>query len=233
MTTPAACFLLHTLGFMGFPRGRPMAAIPWRTAYCPIDLPRSLPLSTGGGGGPLAGCTERDKELRCPRLVSEWGRHLPRVWLFCLYSQNPTNPKRAPGVNAYVPGATLLLPLRPQRASVPDGGSMMISLRHLVSYSSMGVVAVRCAAGCTCAPRLIDASWGGRYGTVPYQSGRNMSVHLTHELIANVTDARLDCLVSLRVVRQTSSGGHRFVLNEVTLQATTHPAATHGRPPSV
>jgi len=31
----AACFLLHTLGFEGYPRGRPIEAVPWRTAHCP------------------------------------------------------------------------------------------------------------------------------------------------------------------------------------------------------
>ena len=290
---PAACYLLHTLGFVGFPRGRPMAAVPWRTAYCggagdgatlygaarvdaavstggslahgatPVadttaegELASALTQSNGSilvGGSAIGsigrgarrherasahdaqnraplphwmqavavGCVDVDAWHKCTRSVESWQGRLPRVWLFCLHSQNARNPKRSPGVNAYVPGATILLPVRPHLASAVDGGALRISLKHLVSYTQMGVVALTCSNGCACLPSRIDASWEGRHGSTSYRNkmGRNISAHLTYSFLANVTRATSECVVALTVARASSSGGHRFILNEVTLQA--------------
>eukprot|EP00966_Prymnesium_polylepis_P296973 6860938-Prymnesium_polylepis.2 len=244
----AACYLLHSIGFAGFPRGRPLQAVPWHTAHCAKSISRRadaaaralFPAVSGGstagmqakfGAGPswlqraVEGCSEVDAVHRCTPSVEVWKGVLPRVWLFCLNSQSVRNPKRSPGVNAYVPGATLFLPLRPIEASAADGGAVQVSIKHLVSYKHMGVAALTCLHGCTCEAQRIDASWDGRHGSMPaYRNllnGRNVSAHMVFSLVANVTRAEVECVVVLRVLQRTSSGGHRFVVKDVSMRVHT------------
>ena len=94
-------------------------------------------------------------------------------------------------------------------------GHVLLQLHHLVSYAGMGAARVECAAGCACAPRVVDAH---RVGEV-----RNVSVFEAVELAATAQKGP-PCELVVTVLNATSSGGHKFKLRA--LVVTTPPAQT-------
>ena len=201
-----ACYTLdraHADRYLGGDRDN-RRTLPWYSVACPP-----------GAGGCTAQQLDEAKRAaspKCPKVPSD--EPMPSVWFFCLYSMAPGNRKRSPGVVAMLPAATLFVPLRPHEAvGASDGDGFCISVWHLTSYEQMGVAMLRCAGGCRCEPRTIDAH---RPPAKTY--GRNVSVYWEHTVWAVAHRARDECVVQLRVDERTESGGHKFKVSEVNLR---------------
>lgn len=214
----AACFQM----LEGVGRSQKSSALPWRTAACP----------TGGGAfgasAPAAslqaaGCREVDAEWQCPRVYRRPSiAQLPPVWAFCplstVFSEEDAS-KQSPGVVAFDPGATLLLPLptdwamRSDRPAPSDAVAQgfNVSLHYVVSWRAMGVVRIGCTGGCACDEHELDAHT--TFAT------RNVTIFTEHRFPVSlrVAPGEARCGVQLTVLDRTSSGGHLFKLRDVLL----------------
>lgn len=108
---------------------------------------------------------------------------------------------------ALVPGAALFLPIDVPFASARGPTALRVTLLHLTSYDSMGIVRVRCAAGCSCAEQRVDAH-------VP--DGR-VSFYREWGFDATTHASQLCLLVAL-LTNETSSGGRKFKIRQVNVQ---------------
>ena len=102
-------------------------------------------------------------------------------------------------------GALLEFAFRTKLAELPAGARARLTLRVLTSYEGMGAAALSCAAGCACEPAVLQGHVNG-------------SVSVEHDAHVAVTQAEA-CVLQLRVLPETSSGGHKFKLLGVTLGA--------------
>lgn len=95
----------------------------------------------------------------------------------------------------------------------------MLRLEYLQSYEGMGIVRLTCVAGCACEPQRIDAHHMGDL--------RNVSVFAQHSFkVTSVTglqagtqsqSLRHDCELQLRILKRTSSGGHKFKVRSLSV----------------
>ena len=196
------------------------APLVWHTAYCAVAGASPFVPATStvllGTSSSSAVCVEADVGVDCKQGKLDWGARLPRVWFYCGNALGPTR-KRSPGIIALVPGATLFFALRPppfviarEDNSRPRRPAIAARIRllHLVSYENMGIVRLRCTAGCRCNDTLIDAHRLSRR--------RNVSVFTESEV--SVWLEPIDsCGIELRVDETTSSGSHKFRLRSLTL----------------
>ena len=129
-----------------------------------------------------------------------------------------------------VPGATLLTRVDIAMASWRANGRqrdahasvIKLSLEYLVSYEKMGVARLTCTTGCSCAPQRINAH---QVGDV-----RNVSIFAQYEFNVTRTLGELrgpgstlamthDCELQLRILEQSSSGGHKFKVRSIIVSA--------------
>ena len=177
-------------------------SLPWRTAWCGADGRR---------------CSDWNLEHACPSSLTAVRTDTPPAWIFCDVSLDA---KRTPsrGLVAFRPGSTLRLqvPVHTREDSSTtaasttqeqSGGMMHIDLIHLTSHEHMGIVLARCALGCTCEERQIDAH---RRAVI-----RRETILLTHTVHATALDGASLCTLELRLLNRTSSGEHQFKLAEV------------------
>jgi hypothetical protein len=181
------------------------------------------------------GCHERPRTA-CPtsrafptpykHILKVWRDGWPDGWVHCNHTISPT-PRIMKNLAAFVPGAMAHLSLhrpaflvRASEAATRRPAPARIRLLHLASYEHMGIVRASCVRGCTCRPSDIDAH-------LPARGGRNVSVYVDAELkitfpvdsanpSASPSSPRR-CVLGLRVLDRTTSGGHRWVLTRVTV----------------
>ena len=119
--------------------------------------------------------------------------------------------KVSPGVTALVAGATLQTTVdTTSRVGVGEDGAavanvssaVIVQLQYLQSYEGQGIVSIHCLRSCWCAEQRIDAHKPAAEG------GRNESVFAEYSF--GVTGRTRDCGLRLRVLEETSSGGHGF-----------------------
>ena len=91
--------------------------------------------------------------------------------------------------------------------------AVRVAVDYLTSYEGHGVVSVRCARGCSCRQRSVDA----HRGREPGGAAPNASMFLSFEL--RVTGASADCALQLLVLNATSSGRHKFKVRDVNVYA--------------
>ena len=156
----------------------------------------------------------------------------PASWVWCPVSLSPKNRKPSEGVVALRPGAVLVTSFDAYLASVTSdqirpatsvtaadvAADVTVLLEHLVSYQGMGRVLVECQAGCTCKPQVID---GHHVDPI-----RNTSVFVETSL-AVCAVASQSCRLQITVLRDSSSGLHKFKLRSLRVKAT---AGNTGRP---
>lgn len=88
----------------------------------------------------------------------------------------------------------------------------VIRLEHLVSYERMGVVQLSCAHGCTCETHSIDAHRNGEV--------RDQSIYENHEFaVTSAATRQQPCELQLEVLKETSSGGHKFKVRQIVVRA--------------
>ena len=220
----AACYSLLEGGdrfnrdrHLAYQRLRPN---PWVTAYCVRRPAVHAPLSAADSG-----CTSYNRHVRC---VPELVRAPPSpssqpVWLYCFqaFRGDGTLGKKSPGVLALQPGATLEMPVDTRlhdafnerrgaaRRNISEA-RLTAKLLHLTSYNSMGRIELSCHFGCVCTRHVLDAHH------VSY-SERNVSVFKDH--LFDIFGGSATCVLRARVLRSTSSGGHKFKLRFLTITA--------------
>ena len=185
----------------------------WSTAHCAHLLQK------------FGECKRQNELTVCPVLV----RRVPRVWFFCsnalLYSSGDSANlatgrhvhfqvgKVSPGVLALVPGATLWVDLDalPSRSSASANGSVRVRISYLTSYEYMGKAILSCERRCTCTPLTLDAHRASGIGTTE----RNSSIFASRWFPARVSAT--PCSLRLTVLQQTSSGGHKFKVNQISV----------------
>ena len=181
--------------------------VEWRTAHC------------NGGSHPDESCPTsslpRVQGARCPDTGPDGAYlgHLPRVWVFCERSLAGSNKKRSPGIVGFVPGATVFVRIPLPHGDRASRSRLRISLSYLVSHEHMARALLRCRLPCTCETQTIDAH--------RTSNERNSAVYQMHafELAApaNVTGSASECELEVRVLPQTSSGEHKFKLQQLTV----------------
>lgn len=191
-------------GFRGNSRRRHAV---WRTAHCAIPLQAR------------ERCSQVTADLPCPRSVQQGAETAANVWFFCdralqhvpitatlSTSTKLGSGKISPGVLAVVPGATLWveLDLLPSWGSALARGAVRIRISYLTSYVHMGMAAVGCDAHCSCEPQTLDA-----------HRRVNESIFASHWFPARVTSS--PCVLRLTVLATTSSGGHKFKVNQISV----------------
>jgi hypothetical protein len=196
-------------------RRRPRCGAPavWRTAACTSALP----------GGALqhrwGACEWQPASEACDQYRSS--ADAAGAWMHCATTLPldasgrllPARRRVSPGLVALAPGALLDVQLDTRLASGhSDSTAVVLSIEYLTSYLGHGVVAARCARGCRCDERLIDAHVPSSDRTAP-----NASMFLDFELRA--TGASADCALQLLVLATSASGQHKFKIRHVNAYA--------------
>lgn len=114
-----------------------------------------------------------------------------------------------------VSGALLEFAFRTKLPELPADARARLTLRILTSYEGMGAAALSCVAGCACEPATLQGHVSG-------------SVSVEFDAHLPVTQAEA-CTLQLRVLPETSSGGHKFKLLGVSLGALPPPTASRRR----
>ena len=192
----AACYHLHASGLEVLA----LDELAWSTCH---TAPGAM------GAVHSSECTPTHSAHKCPRsytppsdatsdhthAVKPQARGLPTVWVVCPFSLNG---QMSPGVAAFMPGATLHIPLPTDwlgdGTSNSDGHDGLSSasgtsdighetaslaafnatLQYTISYRLMGRVGITCAGRCSCASHQLDAHATFRE--------RNMTVYSEHTL---------------------------------------------------
>ena len=165
-----------------------MRNLDWSTAQCRSD-----------------GACEPLNHTVCPR--SNTARSADPGFSYCqraLSGKGGKGGKVSPGALALLPGAQL--EFAPDTRLLSGGtradpqARLQAGLEYLISYESMGRAVLRCESRCSCREQRLDAH---RTSTV-----HNESVFIRHFWqIRGATDT---CRISLRVLSESSSGGHKF-----------------------
>ena len=145
----------------------------------------------------------------------------------CDHTISPT-PRLYKNLACFVPGATVALTIHAptfvsQRAvETPFANvSAVVKLLHLESYEHMGVARASCEHGCACEPVEIDAHRPPGRG----KRDRNVSIYVEATVrvrfMPMATRRRRMCVMALRMMEQTASGEHRWVLARVTVGSIT------------
>ena len=231
--TKAACYHLDE----GMGRASLSSALPWHTAACPLASRTAMSASVGAPAASLraASCEHADAVLACPKAY-DGSPGLPPVWTYCAHAVGrwrDHKSKPSPGVDAFVPGATLLLPLptnwlttRHDGQSAALSNSFNVTLQYLISWAAMGTVRISCTDSCACDEHELDA-----HATF---SSRNVSIFTEHRFVVRMqrppgepTGRRAEeaahCGLSLVVLNRTSSGGHMFKVRDVVLFVRANP----------
>jgi hypothetical protein len=120
--------------------------------------------------------------------------------------------KPSPGIVALSPGATVFL-LLGEIVGAELGSRATVALSYLVSYEHMGIVTCNCEGACECDAQRIDAHRPSNNAT------RSDSIFESHNVPVQTrpqTSAR-ECVVRCTVSAETSSGGHKFKLRQVSV----------------
>uniref|UniRef100_A0A7S3W8L1 SGNH hydrolase-type esterase domain-containing protein n=1 Tax=Emiliania huxleyi TaxID=2903 RepID=A0A7S3W8L1_EMIHU len=151
--------------------------------------------------------------------------------------------KRTDGVVALRPGATIEFGVaveawRPLRRKEPleagrDAANLpraCATLHYLTSYERQGRAAVSCFGSCRCDPFVLDAhsrpSRGGRRVSITAERGVELSVSndpsrpsegASSTSIHRRSTGEASCYMRLRLLNETSSGGHHFKLQMLTV----------------
>jgi hypothetical protein len=213
------CYRFATAGATGLTSQSMQRAenLPWRTAQCPQP---SIPFESCEAGGPsLCPSSRRPTAFAAG------------AWFWCSRALQMIGARRelallgkiSPGAAAITPGATLelLLDTSSRRvggpSSPPTSPHVQARLHYLASYHDQGILSVRCWQGCACAEQTID-------GYRSNAEGRNESTFEEHTW--SIVGRTTSCRLRLRVLNQTSSGGHYFKLR--TLMVSSNDAASYG-----
>ena len=243
-TQKAACYHLG----QGFGRAGSVSALPWHTASCAtIGASENGALSLGDNpmaAFQTAACTHVDMELLCPasyRLIDRGGNALPPVWTYCTHSVSTSSTqsrKPSPGVVAFKPGATLLIPLPTEWLTIDGSGSSGSSLQggasafhfnatlqYVISWRLMGSVRIRCTDSCTCTEHTLDAhvsSWT-RNSTIFTEHRVPITFNPQIHPAPASSPTSASCGLLLTLLPGSSSGGHMFRLRDVVLYVSSSP----------
>ncbi|KAG2488905.1 hypothetical protein HYH03_012535 [Edaphochlamys debaryana] len=129
-------------------------------------------------------------------------------WVLVFFDGDQAH-RHKPGLVAWEPGSTLQVrgvpgEHQPMTSPGPDGW-VAVAITFLISYTERGMAEVTCVSGCTCDPLVIDSHTEHHYS-------------VSDNRFFAVTQSP-DCLLQLRVLTNTTSGGHRFKLLGVTVKA--------------
>ena len=152
-------------------------------------------------------------------------------------------PKFKPGLTAFAAGARVVLALTSGSPDTPSdvepsslghvgsaaeardalvlqnntGGVELLraelSLRYLVSYEGMGVAEISCLRGCYCRRTRLDAARNSSRTSLWEPWWQRVRIESLPGPAGNV-----HCLVAIEVLRETSSGGHKFKLGGINLR---------------
>jgi hypothetical protein len=205
-------------------------------------------------GGALAAswdrCTPQPAATGCGKYSSP--ADAAGAWMYC-YNALPLDEhgrlrtkggesvrrKVSPGLVALAPGALLDVPLDTRLSAEASNASaaVRVAVEYLTSYEGHGVVRARCARGCRCDEATVDAHVpraepaDGSAAAASNASGApNASTFLSFELA--VTGASADCALQLLVLKETSSGRHKFKVRYVNVWSSEeagHPAGVTRR----
>ena len=178
----------------------------WESAQCIMDA--SPPL-----------CGRINPPPPCP--VGTQLTSAPKAWAFCLWALVLnggviTRGKKSPGLVALSPGATLsvLLGAIFDATGTKPASSATIVLTHLASYEHMGIVAYECEGVCACDSQQIDAHRATVNGK------RSDSIFESYSIAVRprpLSTLGAECVLRLQVLTNTSSGGHKFKVRQVSV----------------
>ena len=190
-----------------------------------LQLQPACPTQIGELGGVAVPAAAGSREAARAAAYAEFMAHPPEHWFFCGVSLGAAKRKISSGVVALVPGAVL----RARLEGLAPGESTLV-LEHLVSYEGMGVARLECVSGCECETQRIDAHRINQMRNVSVFEAHTFSAraphaaphtaphtvphqHRTHPRRATTPP----CEIRLTLLRQTSSGGHKFKVRTLTV----------------
>ena len=236
----AACY--HLAPTAGGSSHADAAALPWRTVTCWPAEDVSPPPRTNAASLDPSGChSDNDaKSRKCPStyhlprvLGSADAPPLPPVWTYCPMSTVGNAggaSKPSPGVAAFVPGATLIVPLPTdwlqKRSGSAATSTFNVTLQHLVSWNSMGSVRVACTGACTCTDHVVDAHAETQAGkqkvTVFTEHTFEAALHY-RDAMHPAGESDKECGLVLQVTNASSSGGYMFKVRDILLFLAANP----------
>jgi len=98
-----------------------------------------------------------------------------------------------------------------------------LSLRYLVSYEGMGVAEISCLRGCHCRRTRLNAARNSSRTSLWEVWWQRVRIESLPGPAGNV-----HCLVAIEVLRETSSGGHKFKLGGINLRWGSTPCPMQG-----
>ena len=131
-------------------------------------------------------------------------------WLLKVdYKDSRGNLHIKPGYVAKTAGATITFEVNSRFPELPGERSGQLVITSTTSYDGWGTVHVSCVSGCTCDGADIDAMHAER-----------TSLQTLHE-VHGVTQHPA-CHVRFEVLRNSSSGGHKFKISTLSVQIEDH-----------
>ena len=123
-----------------------------------------------------------------------------------------------PGMVALSPGAMLSVFLGaifdPMSSTTGAPSNATIVLTHLASYNHMGIVAYACEGACECASQRIDAHRATANGTRSDSTFESYNIVARPRRLATLAE---ECVLLLQVLLESSSGGHKFKVRQVSV----------------
>ena len=124
---------------------------------------------------------------------------LNQGWKWIEFHTHGGNKKFKPGWVTETAGSEIQMEVD---TSFPSSRSSSLVLLYLTSYEHMGIAQLSCVSGCTCLEVSVDA----------HKDKEKISV--IHLLKHDVSSSPA-CVISLKTLSTTSSGGHRWKLVQV------------------
>lgn len=130
-----------------------------------------------------------------------------RGWAYEVERSTQGQPK--PGYIANSAGASLDVCFRPPVNGSRDAAARWFQFAFLRSYEGMGTLHGACVDGCSCANRSFIAHHTVRVSEVVVSKLKDITPWRSH---GSTASQRCPCVIRLRVLNETQSGGHKFKL---------------------
>ena len=96
------------------------------------------------------------------------------------------------------------------------GSSLQMRLTYTSSYDGWGTARLSCVSGCTCSSQLINAVNDLENASV--LKTKVTALHIPQDSSASAGGRSQPCRLQVRVLDETSSGGFKFKISQVTVR---------------